>query len=161
MVGWDVCQAGRVFFLPIAAYTALPFFPLCFLRTCDMRHAQVQKADGIDYICIYSFTTLCPIRDKEYRCCTDPASLDQRTNGDLAISRIRTLRPSQNPKQTVFSGSDEIAREHGRTMSTKDLHDLPNHCFYSIVPWKDVAGPATLRHHIPCTKNLHGSASGP
>jgi hypothetical protein len=69
------------------------FFPLCFLRTCDMRHAQVQKADGIDYICIYSFTTLCPIRDKEYRCCTDPASLDQRTNGDQAARPWTITRP--------------------------------------------------------------------
>jgi hypothetical protein len=85
------------------------FFPLCFLRTCGMHHTRVQKvdADNIDYICIYSFTTLCPVADKEDCCCkgcSKPGPKDKRTPDSqtldyhtAAIQELPTTREPSDP----------------------------------------------------------------
>jgi hypothetical protein len=42
---WDVCQAGRVSFLPIVAYTALTLFFSPVLSQ-NMRYAPYSRAEG-------------------------------------------------------------------------------------------------------------------
>jgi hypothetical protein len=52
MMDWDVCQASRVSFLTIAAYTVLPFLHhnLSDNAICPVPKVRRAEADNIDHI---------------------------------------------------------------------------------------------------------------